>query len=186
MWHIVILAILMLAASIVALLLKDEYVLRTTDRVALLRYQSVVRGLMVVLWVVAIGVGGLIVYKVFTEGGPNDPMRLPSLVILGVLTAAGAVPVLVTSRVVVIVTDAGVSKREWYGRWVVLDWGDINRVTNRVPKEDFLLEASGRSVSISHKMGGIDLFVAVCRVRLPWTVYGDEFEKPIDKDLRLM
>jgi hypothetical protein len=185
MSHLFVFAILLFAASVVGVMLKDEYVVRTTDRVALLRFQAVVRGFMIVLWVTVIGVGLFIFLKVYLEGGPNDPLLVPSLVILGVLTVAGAVPVVATSRVVVLLTDAGVSKREWHGRWKTLAWDEICRITNRVVKEDFLVEANGRRASISHKMGGIELFIALCRSRLAPGVYGDEFNKPVAKDLRL-
>jgi hypothetical protein len=155
---------------------------RDTARGArILRYGPLFRGLGVLAAVVVpLVIGAILVITLLT--GATRPESAP--VALGI--AAGffllGFPLSLEGfRKQVTLDETGITSRSWFGRLTHIGWPEIEEVSNRVSRGFFLVRGAGKKIKVGHYLEGLDLFAQECRQRLAPGVYGDAFDKPLNR-----
>lgn len=83
-----------------------------------------------------------------------------------------------TFRTQVALDPVGITKQSWFGRLTIIEWQEIERVTNWESLGAYIVRGADKRIWVSHYVEGIDDFSKECQQRLPGQVYGRAFVKP--------
>ena len=83
----------------------------------------------------------------------------------------------------VTLSTEGIAVRGWYGKERHVLWTDIKSIENDVAGSKFVIKTLTTKLSVGHNLEGQDWFASDCRRSLEPEVYGDAFEKPLNRYL---
>jgi hypothetical protein len=176
-------AIAIVAAAVVLLgwLVGGGICWEKSGRATVLCYGKLFRGLGVLCaGVVPVIIG--IVLVVTLQTGATKPESAPiALGLAGFFFLLGFPLVMEGFRKQVALEESGITMRSWFGRLTHLAWSEIEEVSNRVSRGFFLVRGAGKKIKVGHYLEGLDFFSQECRQRLPAEVYGDAFDKPLNR-----
>ncbi|MCI0456575.1 MAG: PH domain-containing protein [Gemmataceae bacterium] len=147
--------------------------------IRVLRYSKKFRGLGVlsVVLCLILGMGGLIG---LLTGEMEPRAAWVTLGVAGFFFLLSFLLLMEGFRKRVVLDEAGLTARSWFGRETHIAWEEIEKVSNRVERGSYLVCGAGKQIKLSHYLDGLDLFARECEWRLPLSIYGDAFLLPLN------
>jgi hypothetical protein len=108
---------------------------------------------------------------------PPDGRPNPLIFLAGVFVAFGLPAMVEGYRRQLILTEAGLTPRGWFGTGSTIPWTEITNIENNPWAAKFYVRTAAKRIAVSHYLAGLDLFVEECKKRLSPAVYGDAFGK---------
>jgi hypothetical protein len=153
---------------------------KASDGAVVLRYGRKSRGLAVMMVVIALAL--CVVLGASLIGvGPNADARMPILLMIGLFGGLGLPLAVEAFRRQVVMNDEGLTGRGWFATGELLRWEEIVSVERKVVSGKFVVRTGAVKLVIGHDLEGLSEFVAECKKRLAPDVYGDCFDKPINR-----
>lgn len=81
----------------------------------------------------------------------------------------------------IVLSETGIAAHGWFGPNGELSWSDIEKVENRVGSGKFVVRGGKTKISLGHYLDGLSLFMEECKKRLASEVYGEAFDKPLNR-----
>jgi hypothetical protein len=81
----------------------------------------------------------------------------------------------------IVLSETGISAHGWFGPVGEQQWSEIEKIENRVGSGKYVVFGGKAKIALGHYLDGLDVFAAECKKRLAPEVYGDAFEKPVNR-----
>jgi hypothetical protein len=147
-----------------------------------LRYGGMFRGLgllcvlLVVIVLVVFAVG-----RITGEASQSEGAAIAVGVLCGIFLLPG-LPLLIEGyRRQITLSETGIAARGWFGPVGELRWEEITSVENKVMSGKYVVRGASATIKIGHYLEGLDVFAEECKKRLAPEVYGDAFDKPVNR-----